>query len=304
MIKMTKKEDDSYPAKDDKRSLIEYAKSVYRTLRKEIVYNLILYPFVKNKHNRLNQDVERSQEHTYTAFYRSPGQISALMGKVMDYILNNPDRPAGEILQINVLSGSMGAEAYTLASLIMKKYPQLNFHIHCSDLHEHMILKAKMAEYSISEVGVGDISEGFIQDTFDLKNGCYHVKGHIKNKVTFCQANIVADKLTEKHPIGDLLFIQNVLFHLDENDSNTAFHNALTLVKDRCVIFMDGMSLDQRVELTRDANLKPLDYRLKEIHDHARIHVPDDWWNYYYGAEPYLFFKKDRVRRYSTIFMR
>jgi len=301
---VVKKEDVLYPVSKVKRSWLEYAKDVYRTLRKEFFYNLLLYPIALRKHQQTDRDIKRCQEHTYTAFYRSPGQLAALVDKVMGYILNNPNRPTDELFQINVLSGSIGAEAYTLSSIIIKAYPDLDFHINCSDLHGYIVSQAKCGKYTESEVRGVDVPEGFIRDTFDLKDGFYYVKDHIKNKVTFCEANIVSDTLVEKHPMGDLIFVQNVLFHLDKGDDGIAFRNAMSLAKERSVIFMDGMSLDRRILLTKEAHLKPLNYRLKEIHDHARRHVPDDWWNYYYGAEPYLFFKKDKVRRYSTIFMR
>ncbi len=303
-MEQAKLEQPLYPITQPKRNIIEYAKDIYRMLRKEIVYNLVYYPYANFKFQRLNKSVARSQEHTYTAFFRSPGQISAILGPVLKYIQNNSERNVDEVLQINIVAGSIGAEAYTIASTLLKKHPQLQFQIHCSDLHQHTIAKSRSAEYALNEVVAEDVPEQFIRDTFDRIGDSFKVKTHIREKVTFFEADIVNDNLKEKYPAGDLIFIQNVLFHLNTSDVDKAFNNALSTAKPQCAVFIDGMSLNDRIRLTTIANIEPLDFKVKEIHEHARRHIPHDWWNYYYGSVPYLFFKRDKIRRYSTIFFR
>jgi hypothetical protein len=49
--------------------------------------------------------------------------------------------------------------------------------------------------------------------------------------------------------------------------------------------------------------LKPLDYKVKEIYDYSRRHIPACWWRYYYGNEPYCRYAKDKQARYATIFI-
>ena len=156
-----------------KLSTKNQTKKPYRKLRKEIAYNILCYPLAKIKHMRLDRTAKRSDVHTYTAFYRSPGQIAALIGPVLQYVgeNNNPKQ-----LQINVLAGSVGAEAYTLASCLMQHCPDLDFHIHCSDLHQDTIEKSKSAEYTFAEVEGIDVPLQFIEETFERNSDGFKVK--------------------------------------------------------------------------------------------------------------------------------
>ncbi|WP_320821971.1 CheR family methyltransferase [Reinekea sp.] len=244
-----------------------------------------------------------SQNHTYTAFNRSPGQMEALIGPVLRFISRAADGPRQTPLQINVMAGSIGAEAYTLASTLLSLRPNIDFQIHCSDLHDENVARCYEGIYSAEEVLATGLPERFFRTTFERENGFYRVKPAIRKRVTFFKADIVTDPLAQLYPPGDILFVQNVLFHLDCSAAHRAFTNALSTAKTHHALFIDGMSLDMRVDLTRQHQLMPLEYKIRAIHQHARRHVPEDWWNYYFGAEPYLFFKADRKRRYSTIFL-
>lgn len=273
-------------------------------LRTDIYYNLILYPLVSRKQHQLLARCRPCQSHTYTAFNRSPGQLEALIGPVLDFIARGSGSPAQAPLQINVMAGSIGAEAYTLASTLLSLRPDIDFHIHCSDLNEATVTRGLEGIYSADEVMAGQLPERFFRNTFDRVDGFYRVKSAIRKRVTFFKADIITDPLANLYPPGDILFLQNVLFHLEYNAAHRAFNNALSTGKTHHALFIDGMSLDMRVELTHRHQLVPLDYKIRAIHQHARRHVPEDWWNYYFGAEPYLFFKPERQRRYSTIFFR
>ncbi|WP_320823902.1 CheR family methyltransferase [Reinekea sp.] len=274
-----------------------------RFLRDEIYYNLILYPIVIRKQRKLLAGCRPSQSHTYTAFNRSPGQMEALIGPVLDFIAKAANGPSQTPLQINVMAGSIGAEAYTLASTLLSLRPDIDFHIHCSDLHDETVARSIEGIYSADDVRATQLPERFFSTTFDRIDGFYRVKPAIRKRVTFFKADIVTDPLAQLYPPGDILFLQNVLFHLDCHAAHRAFINVLSAGKTHHALFIDGMSLDMRVNLTRQHQLVPLEYKIRAIHQHARRHVPEDWWNYYFGAEPYLFFKPDRKRRYSTIFL-
>ena len=81
-----------------------------------------------------------------------------------------------------------------------------------------------------------------------------------------------------------------------------AFAQVLAVLRPGGVLFIDGMELDMRVELTRRAGLRPLDYRVREIYQYSRRHTPENWWDIYYGNEPYSPLATERLRRYATIF--
>lgn len=273
----------------------------YNFLKYRLVYGGLLYRYGMARHRRLLKSADRSQSHTYTCFYRSPGQLEALVGPVMDFLKDreHPNQP----LRINVFAGSTGAETYTIASVLMSHCPQLDFQIFASDLHQEMVDRASHARYSESEVRQGLVSENFIQSTFDREEGGFlRIKSAIRDRVHFQRADLLDPLLDQRLEPADIVFAQNVFFHLDQPLAREAFARVAHFLKPRSVFFIDGMELDMKVELTKKMGLIPLDYKCREIHEMARRHIGDRWWNYYYGMEPYQGRLADRTRRFSTIF--
>jgi len=126
-------------------TMAQYVGRARDFLRTDIYYNLILYPLVSRKQRKLLAECRPNQSHTYTSFNRSPGQLEALIGPVLNFITQGAHSPGQTPLQINVMAGSIGAEAYTLASTLLTLRPDVDFHIHCSDLHERPLLVASPA---------------------------------------------------------------------------------------------------------------------------------------------------------------
>jgi acyl carrier protein len=167
-----------------------------------------------------------------------------------------------------------------------------------------MVERGRSAIYSFDNVHYWATTSDFVDQTFDEVGETFVVKPHIRSHVSFRQANLLDPGIAREFEPADLVFMQNVLCHLDPEPATQAFFNVVQLLKPRAALFVDGMSLDLRESLTRAAGLAPLAYRCREIHEFARTHVGDRWWNYYYGMEPYASWHRDRVRRFSTIFLR
>ncbi len=260
-----------------------------------------MYPYARLAHSRVLRSSRRSQSHIYTNFYRSPGQLEALTLHVIPFICRGtPPRS----LSINIVACSTGAEAYTVASELIAKFPGLDFKVHGSDLHEETIARARAARYTSAEVFLNEnIPDEFVVRTFDPAGEDFIIKPVICEKVSFTRADLLDPDLARRFEPADIVFAQNVFFHLEPADAITAFENVLGLLKDRSALFIDGMELDMKERLTARAGLIPLAYKCREIHSSARRHVPARWWKYYFGMEPYLVFRRGRLRRYSTIFL-
>jgi acyl carrier protein len=188
--------------------------------------------------------------------------------------------------------------------VLRQRRPELEFEITASDLHPEMVSRGQRGAYHRDEVNYWGTPHHFVQRTFDAVGGIYVVKPEIRKLVKFEQANLLDGKIVKQFARSDLVFMQNVLCHLDEEDATRAFNNAVQLLKPRSGLFIDGMNLDLRSALTAEAGLGPLDYKCQEIHNFSRTHIGNRWWNYYYGTEPYAAWHPSRLRRYSTIFMR
>ena len=270
-------------------------------IRSRIYYGFVLLPYLRAKHRELLRNVERSNSHTYTCFHRSPWQLAALTGPALDYLRASEDRK----LTITVFAGSNGAEAYTIASELLARRPDVEFSITASDLHQEMVDNAVAAVYSLQEISQGlHVPSEFIARTFDKVGDDYVVKPSIRSKVTFVQADLLDPKLQQHFPPADIVIAQNVLFHMPPDLARRAFESIVRFLKCRSVLFLDGMELDMRVELTKQARLKPLDFKIREIYEYSRRHIPENWWDIYYGNEPYFPLSRDKRRRYGTIFLK
>lgn len=275
------------------------ARSAYRFVKSELYYGLVLLPYGRVRHRALLRRADRSNSHTYTCFYRSPLQLEALTGPVLAHL------ERGEVRSptITVFAGSNGAEAYTLAAELLARRPGLQFTVRASDLHPEMVAHASAATYTLEEITQGlKVPQWFLDRTFDRDGERYVVKAPIRARVSFEQADLLDPGLDQRFSPADIVFAQNVLFHMPPDLARRAFANIVKCLKPGGVLFLDGMELTMRVELTRRAGLVPLDFKVREIYRYSRAHIPPKWWEYYYGNEPYFPLATDRLARYGTIF--
>lgn len=276
--------------------------------RGSLLKNLPLYGALTNTRawqtlrHRLSLSSDTRNNSTFTGFLRLPAQYDALSGPVLEYLGGiNRTEPLG----IAVIGCSNGAEAYTIASALKKAFSSLDFSIKAFDIDPEMLKKAKSSCYSSSEVFNNKvITEAFIKDTFDVKDGLFSVKVEIKKHVSFAQANALDRTLLESAGTNDIVFAQNFLFHLDRKDARIALGNIMRLMKPKAAIFVDGVDIDIRSKMTRQYGLQPLDFKVEEIHNEARMARAAGWPYSYWGLEPYRMRRKDSLRRYATVFLK
>jgi len=295
-----------YSAKDPtkKRTLKQLPGAIYWRLKSQLYYGVLTYPYGVKKHTELLRTVERTSTHTYTCFYRSPTQLSTVSEAVMEF-LGDPVR-SGQHVEIVLMACSSGAEVYTLASWLMHQVPQLSFHITASDLHQSMVDKAALGEYKPEEALQSEyITPEFIEQTFIKRGDVYAVKPEIREKATFVQADLLDSQgLAGRFGPAQLVLAQNVLFHLKPEQARVAFGNLYRMLAPKAALLVEGMDQDLRIELTKQYGLEPLLENHRRIYVETRVHTPRDWWNYYWGSEPYFPLRSERERRYGTIFLK
>jgi len=269
-------------------------------LRREVFYDWLMYPYGRIAYKRRIATAPRSQAHTYTKFYRSPAQLDVLASRVIPGLLNSSNERR---LRIVIFACSTGAEAYTVASELSAKFPSLDFQIDASDLHEDMVRYAREARYTKNEIFFDDaIPDEFIDRTFEFDGDQFVVRPELREKVTFGSVNLLDTEQIRATQPGHVVFAQNVLCHLGPADAKKAFSNIRKSLLPGGYLFLDGANLDVRQKLVESAELVPLPENLRLIHNDARANVSPDWWNYYYGVEPFMPFRSDKLLRYSTIY--
>jgi len=291
-----------YSAKDPTRRRRSLLGATYWFLKSRVVYDSLLAPYGVLRHKVLLATCDRTQRHTYTCFRRSPTQLEALVGPVFEFL---GGAALGRPLEILVLACSNGAEAYTLASVLNKRLPGVDFRILAADLHPEMIEIASAASYAPEEALQSEyVTPEFVSDTFDIIDGRYVVKPEVRARVSFAQADLLSGDLHTRFGPADIVTAQNVLFHLSPSAARQAFGNIVKLLRPRSALFIDGMDQSLRIELTERHGLEPLAYKRRKIYDEIRVHTPLDWWRYYWGSEPYSRLRSRRKRRYGTIFLK
>ena len=283
-------------------SVIRPLRAAYRLVRRHVVYDTLLYPYASYRFRAVDRNAQRSSTHTFTRFRRAPVQLEALTGPVLDFLENGS---SSDSLSVLVFGGSTGAEAYTVASELLNRRGLLDFQITSSDLDEVLVRRAAEAVYTEAEIRASAAAnDSFVNTTFKRLDGStLQIREELRSRVSFTQADLLSEDLTRSFESADLLFLQNVLCHMRPQQAEQAFRAVAQLMRPRSALFVDGMNLDLKIALTKEIGLKPLTYRYREIYADTRRHIPLKWWRYYYGAEPMRLFVRDRVRRYSTIFL-
>ena len=254
--------------------------------------------------HRLALATERRQHFTFTRWLLLPTQFAALAGPVVDVLA-----PAGvsRPLEIIVLGCSIGAEPYSIASVLAARRPDLQFRIRASDRDPATLEQARLARYTAGGVfATATISPDFVRQTFDAVDGgrAYVVKPEIARKVTFEAADVLDPALPDRLGTADIVFLQNLLINLPSGVDKKAFRNACRLLAPRAALFVDGMPVGLRRRVTRAAGLVPLDFEIQAIHEEARQLHGAAWPWHYGGLEPFNTARRDWRARYATIFLR
>jgi chemotaxis methyl-accepting protein methylase len=248
----------------------------------------------------ITQSYADRSDKTFTRFMRVPTQFEALGDVVVPGIF---PQTSNEPLRVVVMGCSNGAEAFSIASVLTAKHPGLNFEIDAYDVSDEMIAQAKSGRYPQDHVITPNFeSHDFVATTFDRDHDAYIVKPSIARRVRFSVANLFDAPTIKRIAAADIVFAQNVLINFPRARACEGFRQVAKLLKPRAVLFIDGMDVDLRQKMTREAGLRPLDYKIREIHEDARVIRGDAWPWVYWGLEPFVE-GRDWRERYATIFL-
>jgi len=237
----------------------------------------------------------------FTSFLRMPTQFEALSGPVLDFLFKDGGMKA---LKVTVMGCSIGAEAYSIASVLRSSHPDLAFTVHAYDIDKGCIDKARSARYTTEEVLNNEmLPSDFISSTFDREDGHYVIKGEIRDHVQFDLADVLDLNLKEQVGTSDIVYAQQLLIHLEHEQARKGFENICGLLKPGAVLFIAGIELNMLVRFTRKNSFTPCEYKVQEINQ--EIAMTEGGWPYvYWGREPFMTVRKDWQRRYATIFFK
>jgi chemotaxis protein methyltransferase CheR len=256
----------------------------------------------KKLRHKLSLMTSPRQNSHFTGFLRLPTQFDALSGPVIDFILSR--RRDTHPLQITDIGCSNGAEAYTIASVLVNRRPDLAFEIRAYDIEPGHVRQATSGCYEAGEVLNNKVlTDAFVRTTFDRVGDGYRVKRTIAGHVAFEIGDVLDERLVSRALDSDIVFAQNVLFHLTPRLAKRALTNIFLMTHPGAAIFLDGTDLSLRQRFARSRHLTPLACCLQRIHDEARRARAAGWPYSYWGLEPFMASGRDWARRYATIFL-
>src|SRR5215467_8395212 len=252
--------------------------------------------------HRLTLHFATRQNHLFTRFCRLPTQLEVLAGDVVDFLA--PCDDSAEV-RIIVFGCSIGAEPYSIASVLQRRRPDLRFRIECFDIEPVVVARGEAATYSTPELkSWPPLTSDFVESTFDRTNDGVIVRPEIRHTVRFAVGDVLDAALIHHLGTADVVVAQNFLYHLARSEAEEAFLNLLSLMKPRAALLVDGADLDMRTRMTAAARLRPCGTELERIHDESRITRGYAWPGVYWGLEPFDAGRKDAHRRFATIFFR
>ncbi len=243
----------------------------------------------------------RRYNYVFTKFCRLPAQLDVFAEDVVDFLRAGSAPPD---IRIVVFGCSIGAEPYSIASVLRSRRPDVSFQIECFDIESAVIARARVATYSAAELEMNPpLTPGFVASTFDRVGDGFVVKPAIAERVRFAEGNVLDAALIEKIGKADVVVAQNFLYHLARADAERAFAHLFSLMKPRSALLVDGADIDIRTRLTAAAGLRPCTTQLERIHSEALIGRGYAWPRIYWGLEPFDGRRRDADRRFATIFL-
>lgn len=251
---------------------------------------------------RLRLHFQPRQNHIYTHFYRFPNQYQVLVDQVLPRLLAARGAGNPAPLEVAVFACCSGEEAYTLAYILRAHAPGLEFRIRGYDIVPELVEQAKRGTYTREHIRSSPfVTDEFVAALFDSNGDVCTVKPALASCVTFELGDITDPAYMSRLPVSDLVFAQNVLFHLPRPLAKRAFENLVRVLRTGGTLFVNGMDTDMRAKLTRQHGLEPVTERIVEIHEDARVDRGANWAANYWGRPP-LVKSGDWVRKYCTIF--
>jgi chemotaxis methyl-accepting protein methylase len=236
-------------------------------------------------------------------------------------------RPQGASVTIAVIGCSKGAEVYSIIHALRRARPDLTVNVSALDVSRDIVDFAKAGVYSLascepsgkqdSEYSSSEVPEQTFKDQpssmfervassemnelFDRRGNCVKIKPFYRRGITWYVADARDVTLTRILNVHDVVFANNFLCHLSDDDAESCLRNLARLVKPSGYIFVSGADLDIRSKIARELGWQPVKELMKEIHE-GDPSLCSGWPLQRWGLEPFNPKRPDWQTRYAAVF--
>ncbi|MDX1522276.1 MAG: chemotaxis protein CheB, partial [Anaerolineae bacterium] len=170
-----------------------------------------------------------------TEFFRDLPAFEELRSRVVAPLVANTD--TGKTIRAWVPGCATGEEAYTLAILFhnecKRQNKQVNIKIFATDVHEQVLIKAGVGEYT--EKQVANVPVDYLPLYFVRTNKQFTIRKDIRQMIVFAHHNLLVDPPFTRL---DLIICRNVLIYLQPDSQKRILSNFHFGLKKDGVLFL------------------------------------------------------------------
>ena len=164
-----------------------------------------------------------------TSFFRDINQLKAFESTVLPQVMKKVEGEGNKKLRIWSVPCSTGEEPYTLAMLLLNRFPLIqnsgwDIVIHGSDISEGVLTSARRGEYN--GYSVRNVPSQYLNRYFNKNgDGKYTVKPEVKGLIRLNNVNLFDNMKVRMFSGFNIIFCRNVLIYFDDQSKKRVIDN-------------------------------------------------------------------------------
>lgn len=233
-----------------------------------------------------------------TTFFRNLRQLQLLTGPLGD-IFSKATKT-----RVLVTGCSLGCEAYSLGGFLASRFPDQIWQITATDIDKRAIDSTRTAIYQTIH-GLGKNNNPVVDELesimFERRGSDWIIRDQIRKNYVIEEISTLDLDFSHRFHNYDLVFAQNYLIHMNDEDAEHAFSALVTALRPGGALFIGGIDLDLKIRLCKKHQLRPVVKDIKAIHEEDDLRRPSWPWKYW-ALEPFDGGMPDTTYRYATVF--
>jgi len=160
-------------------------------------------------------------------FYRNPAQWEVLVAKIIPELIQKSGS-----LKIWSAGCSTGEEPYTLAMVLMTRFPGVIFNLQATDIDDEVLNKAKNGVYN--DKALANLPQNYTARFFRPEGNNFTISDEVKKKVRFAKHNLLKEQFDRNY---DLIMCRNVVIYFTEDSKAVLYRKFFDALKPGGVLF-------------------------------------------------------------------
>ncbi len=160
-------------------------------------------------------------------FYRNPAQWETLENRILPELIAKSDS-----LKLWSAGCSTGEEPYTLAMILINRFPHVSFSLLATDIDDEVLNRAEVGVYN--EKAVANLPKSYLTKFFTNRDDTYVIADDVKKRVKFMKHNLLRDVFDRNY---DLILCRNVVIYFTEESKSELYRKFYAALKPGGILF-------------------------------------------------------------------